>query len=184
MLPILIWWIGTGASPPPAMLEMVRAHTERALGMPVRLWSGADRPSGTLDARRGQHSSSAILAWLREQRPPALRTIAVTDVDLFVPVLTFVYGEAQLNGEVAVVSTARLGSASPPDGPRLLTVRLAKEVVHELGHTFGLVHCDSTRCVMSRSNSIAAIDAKAGTFCSSCGLLLVEPAPRHTEALS
>jgi len=183
MQPIAIWWIGASA-PLQTALETARTQTERAFGLPARLWTGAERPVDTFDARRGQHSSSAVLAWLCQQAAPALKIVAVTDVDLFVPVLTFVFGEAQLNGKAAVVSTARLGDPSTPDGARRFAARLAREIVHELGHTFGLVHCDSARCVMSRSVSIAGIDAKGGTFCTACESLLAEQLAGHTEARS
>ncbi|MGE3840498.1 MAG: peptidase M54, partial [Vicinamibacterales bacterium] len=128
-----------------------------------------------LDVRRGQHASSLLLEWLLEHRPHgAVRTLGLTDVDLFIPVLTFVYGEAQLNGPVAVVSMARLSGGPGSAGERLVTARLAKESVHELGHTFGLLHCSSERCVMKRSVSVAAIDGKATTPCGDCRTLLLE----------
>jgi archaemetzincin len=93
--------------------------------------------------------------------------LAVTDQDLFIPILTFVFGEAQLGGRVAVVSTARLGEPGLPD-PRVALERLAKESVHELGHCFGLVHCDSPGCVMARSPGARDVDRKRGDFCSKC----------------
>ena len=67
--------------------------------------------------------------------------------------LSFVYGQAQLQGRVAVVSLARLRPefhGLPPD-PAALERRAAKEAVHEVGHTFGLVHCADRRCPMSLS---------------------------------
>jgi archaemetzincin len=38
-----------------------------------------------------------------------VRVLGVTDCELFVPVLTFVFGEVQLDGNCAVVSMAHLG---------------------------------------------------------------------------
>jgi archaemetzincin len=95
--------------------------------------------------------------------------LAITDADLFIPVLTFVYGEAQLGGRAAVVSTARLWVE--PGGrqdPALLTQRIIKECVHELGHTFGLLHCDTPGCVMTRSVNLIEVDAKSMTLCGPC----------------
>jgi archaemetzincin len=174
MSAIFLWWIGTGPTPD-RTLEDVRTHVQRVYGWPAVIWSGAERPAGTLDPRRGQHASNRMLEWLVRHRPDgALRTLALTDVDLFMPVLTFVYGEAQLNGPAALVSTARLGGTPGAAGIRLTIARVAKESVHELGHTFGLLHCDSPRCVMRRSVNIAAIDAKATTLCGDCRTLLLE----------
>ena len=98
------------------------------------------------------------------------------------PVLTFVYGEAQLNGPVAVVSTRRVSAACPARRARgSLAARLAKESVHELGHTFGLLHCDAPRCVMRRSVNLAAIDAKATTLCGDCRTLPARALARSRE---
>jgi archaemetzincin len=96
--------------------------------------------------------------------------LGITDVDLFIPVLTFVFGEAQVDGPAAVVSTARLRLTynERPAPPTLLEVRLLKECLHELGHTFGLVHCPDGTCLMSRSNSILEVDQKRVAFCRDC----------------
>jgi archaemetzincin len=95
-------------------------------------------------------------------------------VDLFIPVLTFVFGEAQVNGSAAVVSTARLRlTYDERPAPRaLVEARLLKECLHELGHTFGLVHCTDGMCVMARSNSILDVDRKRAAFCRDCRALL------------
>ncbi len=155
------------------MIQAVRTHTVGVFGPPVTIWRGTDRPTDTFDPARRQHSSTQILRWLSTSRPSeAEKVLALTDADLFIPILTFVFGEAQLDGAAAVVSTARL--TRNPDGAladrRLLTARLAKESVHELGHTFGLVHCTDRRCVMARSSSLLDVDAKRGALCRPCRL--------------
>jgi archaemetzincin len=99
-----------------------------------------------------------------------MRILAVTSVDLFIPVLTYVFGEAQLGGPAAVVSTNRLRSEKyglPPD-PETLISRLEKEAVHELGHTFGLFHCSEPACVMHASTYVEEIDPKEASFCATC----------------
>ena len=167
-----LWWIGEGPTDEQMMQEM-RAHVEHVFGPPVKIWRGVERPADTFDPARRQHSSSQILRWLLGTRPQdAEKILALTDADLFIPVLTFVFGEAQLEGPTAVVSTARL--ARNPDGRladrRLLAARLAKECVHELGHTFGLVHCSDRRCVMARAAGLLDVDAKRGALCGDCRL--------------
>ena len=174
MSEVYLWWIGQGA-PPDRMLDDVRAHVQRVFGLPAVLWPSHERPTDTFDQRRGQHASARVLEWLLQNRPTgAYRTLGLTDVDLFMPVLTFVYGEAQLSGPVAVVSMARLGGIPGAAGARITAARLAKESVHELGHTMGLLHCDESRCVMRRSVNVAAIDAKATTLCGDCRTRLLE----------
>ena len=98
------------------------------------------------------------------------RVLGVTEADMFIPVLTFVFGEAQLGGRAAVVSTYRLRNevyGLQPD-PRLLEERLLKEAMHELGHTFGLLHCHHTECVMQASTYAESVDLKPAAYCGSC----------------
>jgi archaemetzincin len=162
-----VWWIGT-SRPDAGLLEAVCARLGRVFAHSVLLLEDVRRPADTLDPRRGQHSSGRILRFLAEARP-GQRVLAVTDADLFVPVLTFVFGEAELGGRAAVVSTARLGRH---DGPALLRARLAKEAIHELGHTFGLVHCPERRCAMARSGQLVDVDDKDAELCGDCRSLL------------
>lgn len=150
-------------------MEHIRQHLERAFGVPVRLLDGPARPEGTLDARRRQHHSGRVLQWLLSHGPGAgAKVLGVTDVDLFIPILTFVFGEAQLGGGAAVVSTARLGEMGPLASARLLVERLAKECVHELGHALGLLHCGTVGCAMARSASVKDVDAKQASLCDDC----------------
>lgn len=118
---------------------------------------------------RGQYYSTAILQAL-QPLANGNRLLAVTGHDLFVPIFTFVFGEAQLAGNCAVVSLHRLREEAyglPPD-PRLLEERLLKEAIHELGHTFGLRHCDDWRCAMSSSHSVERLDLKSVELCRTC----------------
>jgi archaemetzincin len=123
------------------------------------------------DASRGQYNSTALLAQvLQTFREGDEKKIAVVGVDLFIPVLTFVFGEAQLNGSAAVVSLHRLANpfyGMAPD-ESLTWKRLEKEIIHELGHTFGLYHCHQFECVMRSSTYVEEIDLKRGSLCPGC----------------
>jgi archaemetzincin len=129
-------------------------------------------PPVAWDSRRMQYYSTAILKQLSQLVPGALtsRCLALTDIDLFVPVLTFVFGEAQLSGCYAVVSTHRLREefyGLPTNAPLLLE-RAIKEAVHELGHTMGLRHCSDWRCVMASTHAVEKLDLKSAEFCPRC----------------
>src|SRR6185437_7575536 len=105
--------------------------------------------------------------------------------DLFIPVLTFVFGHAQLGGRAGIVSLARLRQEFyrlPPD-TEVFLARAAKEAVHETGHMFGLVHCADRACAMSLSTGVLQIDAKAASLCRPCAarvrhLTAARPQPR------
>jgi archaemetzincin len=128
-------------------------------------------PERAFDASRGQYNSRVLLGQLlREHGPHPGRILGVTGVDLFIPVLTFVFGEAQLGGRAAVVSTHRLANERYGLAPslQLLRQRLGKEAVHELGHTYGLVHCHRPRCVMGSSTYVEEIDVKTDRLCPEC----------------
>jgi archaemetzincin len=164
---IYVWWIGE-KEPHAPMIEHVRKHVARAFGVTVQVFESPARPADSYDARRKQHSSTRILRWLLEAGPRGSKVLGVTDADLFIPILTFVFGEAQLGGGAAVVSTARLSEPAPEIDGRLVIERLAKEAVHEMGHAFGLLHCGTPRCAMSRSASVRDVDGKRGELCQDC----------------
>jgi archaemetzincin len=171
---ILLQWMGE--SPMDGdMLERVRGQVEAAFDVPTRLGE-ADDPSGdSLDPRRGQHSSTKILRGiLASGLPDGATVLGITDVDLFIPVLTFVFGEAQMGGRAAVVSVARLRRTydDRPAPGSIIEGRLLRECLHELGHTFNLAHCSDGTCVMSRSNSVLDVDRKRAAFCRDCRLRL------------
>jgi archaemetzincin len=137
-------------------------------------------PPGWLDHRRNQFPSVRFLealANLRGAQSGDLQAadrpllLGLTDVDLFAPQLNFVFGQADVAGGVAVVSTHRLRPQFYGEAPdaRLLAERTLKEAVHETGHLLGLGHCPDRACVMWFSNSIKETDAKGLSFCGGCG---------------
>lgn len=173
MRPIFVWWIGEQEEST-QLMDHVRRHLARAFGRPIVPWDGPARPSHAYDPRRKQHASGIILRWLLEAGPADGMVLGVTDRDLFIPILTYVFGEAQLGGRAAVVSTARLAEDSGPFGPRVLVERVAKEAVHEVGHVFGLLHCETEGCVMSRSPAVREVDTKSSELCADCRARLSE----------
>jgi archaemetzincin len=120
---------------------------------------------------RKQYYSSAILEKLRNAGSEAgERVLGLVDIDLYVPDLNFVFGEADVVEKIAVISTKRLRQEyyGLPKDEELLLDRTLKESVHELGHTYGLGHCPDKSCVMYFSNSLQDTDFKSSSFCESC----------------
>jgi len=137
----------------------------------VRIGNAVPIPPGSYDPARRQYLSGAFLEGLASAFPGSDgKVLGVTRVDLYTPGLNFVFGQAQLNGRFAVISTARLDPAFWGEGPdsALFRRRVLKEAVHELGHTYGLEHCPDPKCVMHFSNSIADTDLKDTSFCERC----------------
>jgi len=124
---------------------------------------------------RGQYDAKMILKKMRHQSPPAsFRVMGVTELDLYVPILKYVYGLAQIEGKCALISLCRLRPqfyAQPPN-PDLFLKRALKTALHELGHTFGLTHCRNRRCAMYSSTRIEDTDYKSCEFCPTCQELL------------
>ncbi len=114
---------------------------------------------------RGQYHAGTILNYIsRIVYPDMVRLIALVSFDLYEEGLNFVFGEAQYGGKYAVVSTFRLNHSDE----RIFFERVFKETNHELGHTFGLKHCEDPLCVMSFSNSLVEVDRKSRDFCPRC----------------
>ena len=104
------------------------------------------------------------------------KLIGLFKVDIFIPILTFIFGQAVLGEHTAIASVYRLRNelyGMKQDNDLLLS-RTIKEVVHELGHTFGLIHCHVSTCVMRSSTYVEDIDQKSSSLCPRCRTLLDE----------
>ncbi len=157
--------------PDAALIGPLGRFLSAAFGDEIRVQHVLLDLRAAFNAERNQFNSSSILIELLRSGPPdAVRMLGVSDFDLFVPILTFLFGEAQFGGKAAVVSTRRLRDEfyGLNPNPQLLQERLMKESVHELGHVYGLLHCPVQRCVMNVSANVDEIDAKSVLFCRSC----------------
>ncbi len=127
-------------------------------------------PQVAFDKKRNQYSSAIVLSEIRAyagSKQEFQRMLGVVDVDIYVPGLKYVFGEAYTPGRAALISLWRLKPEFYGDRADLAVyvLRALKEAVHELGHTLGLQHCPRSACVMHFSNSIFDTDKKQSLFC-------------------
>ena len=153
------------------LLHDLRPVLEETFRVPCKVLDLRLDPEFALHGERRQHHSSQILQRMQDiLSPETWRMLGIAAVDLYIPILTFVFGEAQVGGPTAVMSVHRLrqefyGLAPDKD---LLRQRLIKEAVHELGHTLTLTHCDNYNCAMAPSHAVEWIDLKGSGLCKSC----------------
>ena len=154
-----------------ALLQDLCAAIPRRLNVDCKITSFTLDPAPTYHPERQQFHSSEILQRMYALlQPRDWRLLAVTDLDLYIPILKYVFGEAQVGGPCAVVSTFRLRQEFYGVGrdDALLRERLLKECVHELGHTLSLRHCQDYRCVMASSHAVEWIDLRESVLCEAC----------------
>lgn len=157
---------------PKTLLDFLKEELGFRFGTEVRLADTEPIPEGAFDRHRNQYRSSLFLRRLEDERQDAdrqetERRIGIVDADLYNPESDGVLGEADPVDRVAVVSVAGFHPASevlPEEDPRF-RVRVLKEAVHELGHTYQLDHCDNSKCVMYSSNVLNDLDQKSADFC-------------------
>jgi len=153
-----------------ALLESISRLLPECLPVRCEILASLLDPVSAYHAERQQFHSSEILQRMQALAPRSWRLLAIADVDLYIPILTYVFGEAQIAGPCAVVSAFRLRQEFYGlDGDEdLLRERLLKECVHELGHTLELRHCQDYRCAMASSHAVEWIDLRESTLCESC----------------
>ncbi|HEX2920827.1 MAG TPA: archaemetzincin family Zn-dependent metalloprotease [Bacteroidales bacterium] len=125
------------------------------------------------DAARRQYDGNKLLKKIDySYGSDSFKTLGLFNVDIFIPILTFILGQAYLNGRSGIASSFRLDNElyGMKKDDLLYLNRFRKEVIHELGHMLGLRHCNVPTCVMRSVTYVEDIDQKSQSFCSSCRL--------------
>ena len=153
------------------LLEMVAKDVEHEFELPVKIREGHLDLSEFFHPARRQYDGNRLLKEIDFIfGSDSTKTVGLFNVDLFIPVLTYIFGQAFLNGRTGIASIYRLGNERyglKPDESVMID-RIRKEVIHELGHTFGLIHCYHPDCVMRSSTYVEDIDQKSIHLCSGC----------------
>lgn len=152
-------------------LEMLADSVTREFEHPVIVREAHLDLSDFFDAARRQYNGNELLKIVDSiVYPDAVKKIALFGVDLFIPILTYIFGQAALGGQSGIASFYRLNNEfyGLQKDPLLLRERFIKEVLHETGHTFGLIHCYTPSCVMRSSTYVEDIDQKKSHLCINC----------------
>jgi archaemetzincin len=154
-----------------ALLRNVAQAVRNEYRFPVQIREGMLDLSEYYDPTRRQYNAVKLIHQVETVfAQNSFRTIGLFNVDLFIPILTYIFGQAFLNGRTGIASSYRLSNeryGMQPD-ELLLTERFIKEVIHELGHTFGLIHCHVPVCVMRSGTYVEDIDQKGAVLCPAC----------------
>lgn len=156
-------------------LDSIASAVAREFGYNVLVKESRMDLSDFFDPARRQYNGNKLLQTINTMATPgSLKTMGLFSIDIFIPIMTHIFGQAALNGHAGIASLFRLSNErygiEPDDN--LLLDRFTKEVIHELGHTFGLIHCMTPDCVMRSSTYVEDIDQKNQHLCHNCRRLM------------
>jgi archaemetzincin len=166
------------------IIEYLQENLEKIFKKKTSVIYKISIPGDSYDQSRKQYNAESILDHLSKKLPlKNIRDVnlGLTDLDIFVPRLNFVFGLAVNFPRICLISTARLNplfysdlkiSSGEKSGAvylsrenrKIFNERILKEAVHEIGHTMGLGHCPDNKCVMYFSNTLLDTDIKNSNF--------------------
>ncbi|HON83480.1 MAG TPA: archaemetzincin family Zn-dependent metalloprotease [Caldisericia bacterium] len=151
--------------PPNFILNEIKENFERIFNLPVFIEKNINIPVDFKNSLRNQHPVRNLISYLEENIvDDCLKIIGIINKDIYEEGYNFLFGSAEFNGKYAVISLFRLYD----EDKNLFLNRSIKESIHEIGHTFGLNHCNNKSCVMNFSLSINDVDRKERFFCKLC----------------
>ncbi|HOK18287.1 MAG TPA: archaemetzincin family Zn-dependent metalloprotease [Caldisericia bacterium] len=151
--------------PPNFILNEIKENFERIFNLPVFIEKNINIPVDFKNSLRNQYPVRNLISYLEENIvDDCLKIIGIINKDIYEEGYNFLFGSAEFNGKYAVISLFRLYD----EDKNLFLNRSIKESIHEIGHTFGLNHCNNKSCVMNFSLSIKDVDRKQIFFCKLC----------------
>ncbi|MDT8401092.1 MAG: archaemetzincin family Zn-dependent metalloprotease [Bacteroidales bacterium] len=158
-----------------SVIDKISVDISNFFGFPPEVKECPLNLAGFYSPTRRQYDANLLINALSElSSHDAIKTISLFRVDLFIPILTYIFGQSMLDGSTGIVSLYRLRNelyGLEPDN-NLLIERFRKVIIHELGHAFGLIHCHNPACIMRSSTYVEDLDQKKMEFCIKCGIEL------------
>jgi archaemetzincin len=164
-------------------LKHIAKAVQNEFFLPVNIKEGRIDLSEYYDPGRRQYNGIRLLSEVDSlYATDSEKTIGLFSVDLFIPILTYIFGQAYLNGRTGIASLYRLSNEryGMNTNDKFILDRFKKEVIHELGHAFGLIHCHIPTCVMRSSTYVEDIDQKNENLCLVCRNKLSLFAPKYS----
>lgn len=153
------------------IMTYLKEELEEEFGEVIEIGQRFSEPDYAYNPLRGQYHVSTILRKIEKEKPNRCqKMLGIVNVDLYTKGLNFIFGQASLLTKVALISLVRLRQEyySQVEDKNLFKERAKKEAIHELGHIYGLDHCQNLKCVMHFSNTLFDTDKKSSFFCSKC----------------
>jgi archaemetzincin len=152
------------------ILLQLKDRLHKTFGCPIVIRDPAAVPEEAFSPARKQYLSDIFLQSLKLRKRLFTYALGITEVNLYTHGQNFVFGQADVEGGVSVISLflLRQENYGLPADLNLLMERIEKEAVHELGHNLGMGHCAEGSCVMHFSNSLIDTDVKNAHFCNRC----------------
>jgi len=152
-------------------LNTIAGKIHQVFPLKIHLKEGHIDLSDFYDLNRRQYNANNLIQYVDSHfATDNAKTIGLFNVDLYIPIFTYIFGQAFLGGRTGIASLSRLNNESYGMNPNIniLKERFSKEIIHELGHNFGLIHCHVPDCVMRSSTYVEDIDQKGADLCPSC----------------
>jgi len=166
---ILIFWDDDA---PPGFQLPVSRELSNIMDMDVKVQDNPLVVNGYTGSRR-QTDARVVLDGIdiyKRRLSVSDPVLLVISEDIFMEGTEFLFGLARPSTGSAVISSARLDNAyygRRGDDDDLLD-RMCKEGAHELGHLFGLDHCNQADCIMFNPLTLDDLDRKRRDFCPQC----------------
>lgn len=154
---------------PAQSVTMVKRGLERTYGVKVTVLKSIRIPQETFYKPRNRYRADKLLPILAKIPGSYDKVLGLTAKDISTTKGGHydwgLFGLGQMPGRACVLSSFRLKRK----GPKTPNQRLTEVAIHEVGHTLGLAHCPTPRCVMADAEgSVKTVDVSTGKPCSSC----------------